>query len=81
MTEKQLIKLNFEKQQGEGFHYYTYDLGRFCLISSDSDMAKSNKWKVYMFDAYNDFKFDDYKDVKELIGLLNKAYKNECADI
>ena len=54
MTEKDLINLDFtrvdETDENSGtpndFHYYTYDVGHFCLISPASDEVEEDGWYV-----------------------------------
>jgi hypothetical protein len=70
MTEKELIKLGFEKHHGDLFYYYVYSITRkFSLISSANDELIDGEWQVEMFEE-PEIKFTDFNEVKTLIELL-----------
>jgi len=57
MKEKDLINLDFTRNDetvessgaSNDWHYYTYDIGHFCLISSSSDEVEEDGWYVEVF--------------------------------
>ena len=70
MEEKDLIELGFNKECGENFYYYTYEIGQGnVLISSDNE--DTDKWWVEFFQNDN-IRFTDKKDLKTLIDLINE---------
>jgi hypothetical protein len=70
MEEKDLVELGFEKEYGENFYYYTYEIGfSNCLISSDNEDV--DKWWVEFFDV-DTIRFTNKKDLKTLINLINE---------
>jgi len=82
MSEKELIKLGFEKQIEDKaetpFYYYTLDIveGLYGITDAD-DEIKNDEWTVELsFDCIPQIKFKDVKSFTELINLLNHN-KNE----
>ena len=83
MTEKDLIKLGFERSEDQTpemkgcdytYHYYTLDFGddiydRWCLISNSSDEAEKDDWDVRIFSS-DVFKFTDRFQLEKLIETL-----------
>lgn len=80
MTEKELIKLGFEKEVDEDYYYYTLEIGNhldsFCLITNASDDLVDNEWLVYIFD-YECIEFKDYHELNTLINILHKNTKRD----
>jgi hypothetical protein len=82
MTEKQLIELDFtrndETAQSSGapndWHYYTYNVGSFCLISSASDEVEEDGWFVEVFET-PEIRFTNPTEVNILLTLLTNNYK------
>lgn len=77
MTEKQLNKLGFTKNEepgDEGFYYYTFNLGHICLITqADDEVPCHNGWHAYSFDDER-LRFNDYKTTKKFIKLLKQNF-------
>ena len=73
MTEKDLINLDFTQvKDTEGasiFHYYTYDIGSLCLISSANDEVENDEWSVEVFNA-PEISFTNPTEVSILLTLL-----------
>ena len=82
MTEKELIKLGFEKQIEEGmmypFHYYTLDIAEgLTFITDANDEIEDNNWDVEIFEVGEPLiKFTNYKTLSTLIEIL-KSNKYE----
>jgi len=81
MTEKQLIELDFtrndETAESSGtsndWHYYTYDIGSFSLISAGSDEVKNDEWFVDVFES-PEIRFTNPTEVGILLTLLTNNY-------
>lgn len=77
MTEKQLIKLGFEKQieedEVDSFYYYTLDIAEgLTFITDANDEIKDNDWNVEIFEVCEpSIKFTNYKTLSTLIDMLN----------
>jgi len=82
MTEKDLIELDFtrvdETAQSSGapndFHYYTYDVGSFCLISPASYEVENDEWFVDVFES-PEIRFTNPTEVSILLTLLTNNYR------
>jgi hypothetical protein len=82
MTEKDLINLDFtrvdETAENSGapkdWHYYTYDVGSFCLISPASDEVEEDRWYVEVFES-PEIRFTNPTEVSILLMLLTNNYK------
>lgn len=72
MKEQDLIELGFNKEtetpENGGYHYYTNGE----LLSNDSDSAEADGWIVTLYGEKYDYHFTNTKDVKTLVGLLDK---------
>jgi hypothetical protein len=83
MSEKELIKLGFEKQIEDKdetpFYYYTLDIveGLYGITDAD-DEINNDEWTVELsFDCIPRIKFKDVKSVSKLINLLSqKKYED-----
>jgi len=81
MTEKQLIELDFtrndETAESSGasndWHYYTYDVGSFSLISPSSDEVEEDGWYVEVFET-PEIRFTNPTEVNILLTLLTNNY-------
>jgi len=81
MTEKQILELGFQINYDDGggdwdkYHYYTLEIvNGLELISNASDEPrKDDEWYVEFFDTYDKLRIYDYKDLKQLIEILEKA--------
>jgi hypothetical protein len=76
ITEEDLLKLGFEKQDETAgstndWHYYTLDIGDICLITNDHEEAEINGWFVYIFD-YSNVRFQDLQEITILVRLLRR---------
>tara|TARA_Y100000758_G_scaffold289344_1_gene242076 strand:+ start:820 stop:1050 length:231 start_codon:yes stop_codon:yes gene_type:complete len=69
---KELEQLGFEinlvtaeESGSKPFTYYTLDIGSFCLITNEKE--------PYFVEIFNedDFRFNDIKELKSLIDILN----------
>ena len=77
MTEKQLIELDFtrndETAENSGasndWHYYTYDVGSFSLISAGSYEVKNDEWFVDVFES-PEIRFTSRTELEILMTLL-----------
>jgi len=84
MTEKDLIELDFtridETAEDSGapkdWHYYTYDVGSFCLISPASDEVENDEWFVDVFES-PEIRFTNPTEVSILLTLLTNNYREE----
>ena len=84
MKEEDLIDLGFkrtdvsaEESGDEAFYYYDIDFGDqrgISFISPASTDVIDNKWFVEIFED-NSIRIDNTKDLKELIGILNRLNK------
>jgi D-lyxose ketol-isomerase len=82
MTEKQLIELDFtrtdETAKNSGapndFHYYTYELGSFCLITAASYEVENDEWFVDVFES-PEIRFTNPTEVSILLTLLTNNYR------
>jgi len=80
MSEQDLIDLGFEKVEELDddltFHYYHYDLndepGAGTLITQANDEVEDDNWKVYAWDINENLMFDNVKDVKTYISVIEK---------
>jgi hypothetical protein len=80
MTEKDLIKLGFERfdetpessGSSESWYYYAKDVGKVGFLSndSDSDEVKQGNWTVDVLDG--DIVFTKASELKTVIALLEK---------
>lgn len=84
IKEQDLIDLGFKRNdvtakesgQPRDWYYYDYDFkGGLSLISCDNEEAKDECWYVDIFD-YEDIRFENKEDLKQLIDLINKAMIN-----
>ena len=81
MTEKQLIQLDFtrndETAESSGasndWHYYTYDIGSFSLISPASNEVENDEWYVEVFET-PEIRFTNPTEVGILLTLLTNNY-------
>ena len=79
ITEEDLLKLGFEKQEetaessgsATDWHYYTLYVGDVCLITNDNEEAETTGWFVYIFDYLN-IKFQDLQEITILTRLLKR---------
>ena len=71
MTEKDLINLDFTRTEeiDDGFHYYTYDIGSLCLISSANDEVENDGWFVEVFES-PEIRFTTFTELSALLKLL-----------
>ena len=84
MTEKDLINLDFtrvdETAENSGapndFHYYTYDVGSFSLISPSSDEVENDEWYVEVFET-PEIRFTNSTEVNILLTLMVNNYKEK----
>ncbi len=81
MTEKDLINLDFtrvnETAENSGapndWHYYTYDVGSFSLISPASDEVGEDEWYVEVFET-PEIRFTNPTELSILLTLLTDNY-------
>ena len=81
MTEKDLINLDFtrvdETAENSGapkdWHYYTYDVGNFTLISPASDEVENDEWYVEVFES-PEIRFTNPTEVSILLTLMSNNY-------
>jgi hypothetical protein len=81
MTENDLIDLDFtrngETAESSGapndWHYYTYDIGSFSLISAGSDEVENDEWYVEVFET-PEIRFTNPTEVSILLTLLTDNY-------
>ena len=81
MKEEDLINLDFtrndETAESSGasndWHYYTYDIGSFSLISAGSDEVKNDEWFVEVFNS-PEIIFTSYTELSILLTLLKSNY-------
>ena len=81
MTEKDLIELDFtrvdETAENSGapkdWHYYTYDVGSFSLISPASNEVENDEWYVEVFET-PEIRFTNPTEVGILLTLLTNNY-------
>ena len=81
MTEKDLIELDFtrndETAENSGapkdWHYYTYDVGSFSLISPASNEVENDEWYVEVFET-PEIRFTNPTEVNILLTLLTNNY-------
>ena len=77
MTEKDLLDLDFTRvvddANGPSYHYYTYDVGSFSLISAGSYEVKNDEWYVDVFES-PEIRFTDPTELSTLLTLLTNNY-------
>ena len=81
MKEVDLINLDFtrndEAAEHSGspndWHYYTYDVGSFSLISPSSDEVENDEWFVEVFESPK-IRFTNPTEVSILLTLLTNNY-------
>jgi len=81
MTEKDLINLDFTRNDetaensgaSKDWHYYTYDIGSFSLISAGSDEVKNDEWFVDVFES-PEIRFTNPTELSILLTLLTNNY-------
>jgi len=86
MTEKDLINLDFtrvdETAENSGapkdWHYYTYDVGSFCLISPASDEVEEDGWYVEVFET-PEIRFTNPTEVSILLTLMANNYNERVS--
>lgn len=77
MTENEIQKLNFERQDDisdldKPFHYYVYNIASdICLISNSSNELDGERWFVEFFDS-PEVRFYEKSDVKKLISSIER---------
>jgi len=84
MTENELINLDFtrnnETAENSGapndWHYYTYNVGNFCLISPASDEVEEDGWYVEVFET-PEIRFTNPTEVSILLTLMTNNYKED----
>jgi hypothetical protein len=81
ITGKELRKLGFEKQiepptldpEDRGYHYYTYDVTKKCLlISCSNDERVKGGYSVEFYEIFNT-KISNLSDLKKLIKIIKRA--------
>ena len=81
MSEEDLLDLDFtrvdETIESSGakndWHYYTYDVGSFSLISPSSDEVENDEWYVEVFET-PEIRFTNPIEVSILLTLLTNNY-------
>ena len=84
MTENELINLDFtrnnETAENSGapndWHYYTYNVGNFCLISPASDEVEEDGWYVEVFET-PEIRFTSRTELEIFITLLVNNYNED----
>ena len=85
MTENDLLQLDFtrvdETAVSSGapndWHYYTYNIASFCLITPASDEVKDGEWYVEVFET-PEIRFTSRTELEILMTLLiNNCSKDE----
>jgi len=77
MTEQDLLQLEFtrvdETAVSSGapndWHYYTYNIANFCLITPASDEVKDGEWYVEVFET-PEIRFTSRTELEILMTLL-----------
>ena len=77
MTEQDLLDLDFtrvdETAENSGapndWHYYTYNIANFCLITPASDEVKDGEWYVEVFET-PEIQFTSRTELEILMTLL-----------
>ena len=81
MKEVDLINLDFtrvdvtaeDSAAPNDWHYYQYELGSFCLISSASYEVENDEWFVDIFES-PEIRFTNPTEVSILLTLLTNNY-------
>ena len=80
MTEADLLQLDFTRVKddtnGPSYHYYTYDVGRLCLITPASDEVKNDEWYAEVFET-PEIRFTSRTELEIFITLLINNYTEE----
>ena len=82
MTEQDLLDLDFtrvdETAENSGapndWHYYTYDIANFSLITPASDEVKDGEWYVEVFET-PEIRFTSRTELEILMTLLINNYR------
>jgi hypothetical protein len=80
MRESNLLYLLFKKEvSNDGdFYYYTLDIAKgLSLISNDSDEAKKEGWRVFLFDTDPVIEFTTKDQIWEFIALMGSLKKHK----
>ena len=83
MTEKQLIKAGFKKEEvsaeeagtDKGFYYYTLEIGDIELISNPNDQLVNGQWACYFLNS-NEIEIIYEFHLRLLISVLKYSLKN-----
>ena len=81
MTENDLLQLDFTRvdetakssDMPYNWHYYTYDIANFCLITPASDEVKDGEWYVEVFET-PEIRFTNPTEVSILLTLMANNY-------
>ena len=84
MTAQDLLDLDFtrvdETAENSGasndWHYYTYNIANFCLITPASDEVKDGEWHVEVFET-PEIRFTSRTELEILMTLLINNYSEE----
>ena len=83
MTEDDLLDLDFTRVDETAissgapndWHYYTYNIANFCLITPASDEVKDGEWYVEVFET-PEIRFTSRTELEILMTLLI----NNCSE-
>ena len=81
ITGESLLKLGFKKQiepptldpEDDGYHYYTYEIGKKTLLISCSNDEKVDGGYEVEFYEIPRLAFRNLSDLKKLVKLLNRV--------
>ena len=84
MTEQDLLDLDFTRvdetakssNMPYNWHYYTYDIANFCLITPASDEVKDGEWYVEVFET-PEIRFTSRTELEILMTLLINNCREE----
>lgn len=78
MKQTDLLELKFNKEYSEekDWYYYYYNLTNdITLISPASDEVVNDNWFVCIMESSPEIEFNNLKELKEIINLIEKNKK------
>tara|TARA_R110000803_G_scaffold3218_5_gene10986 strand:+ start:1587 stop:1937 length:351 start_codon:yes stop_codon:yes gene_type:complete len=75
MTEEEIKKLGFTREDGEfDFHYYVYEITMgLSFISNSNDEVSEKGWFIEFFNTGIPLRYWEYNEIKELIEKIESG--------
>ena len=75
---KDLIKLGFKRKNDADFHYYVYEINKYCMLISCTNDEKTKGGYEVEFYEISEIKFTELNDLKKLLKLFKSVIKNNA---